>query len=286
MRSHISSHSTRHACSRAPRDALVTWLARSPVPLRVARARRAAQHGVLALVRMSRGALVIGLALIGVLGAIACRGRALDEAASKTAPAPAPPRVAPAKLPPTAEAPPPITPRRVVIISEDGMRPDVLTEDRAPRHVALMKQGATAKFAETIRESDTLPSHASMLSGVSADSHGLWWNSYHAERGYIHVPTIFSAAHAAGLTTAMIVGKPKLRHIAIPAPSITSSDRAICAAAWPSAPPSTSSRASPICCSSTSRIPTSPVTRTAGCRPSISRRSAPATTASRPCSTR
>ena len=96
------------------------------------------------------------------------------------------------------------------------MRPDVLTPDRAPRHVALMKEGATAKTAETIRESDTLPSHASMLSGVSADSHGLWWNSYHADRGYIHVPTIFSAAHAANLTTAMIVGKPKLRHIAIP----------------------------------------------------------------------
>ncbi len=157
---------------------------------------------------MLRGALVAGLALI------ACRGRVPDDAApaSQPAPAPAPPPAPVAKV----EPPPPITPRRVVIISEDGMRPDVLTEDQAPRHVALMKQGATAKLAETIRESDTLPSHASMLSGVSADSHGLWWNSYHAERGYIHVPTIFSAAHEAGLSTAMIVGKPKLRHIAIP----------------------------------------------------------------------
>ena len=123
----------------------------------------------------------------------------------------------PAAMPAAIPAPPaPEAPRRVVIISEDGMRPDVLTADVAPRHVQLMHEGATAKLAETIRESDTLPSHASMLSGVSADSHGLWWNSYHAERGYIHVPTIFSAAHAAGMTTAMIVGKPKLKHIAIP----------------------------------------------------------------------
>ena len=55
-----------------------------------------------------------------------------------------------------------------------------------------------------------------MLSGVGARAHGLWWNSYQADRGYIHVPTIFSVAHESGLSTAMFVGKPKLRHIAIP----------------------------------------------------------------------
>jgi predicted AlkP superfamily pyrophosphatase or phosphodiesterase len=112
--------------------------------------------------------------------------------------------------------PPPIMPKRVVIISEDGMRPDVLTEELAPRHFALMKEGTIAHHAETIPESDTLPSHASMLSGVGALAHGLWWNSYQSARGFIHVPTIFSVAHDAHLTTAMIVGKPKLRHIAIP----------------------------------------------------------------------
>ncbi|HET9988031.1 MAG TPA: alkaline phosphatase family protein, partial [Kofleriaceae bacterium] len=112
--------------------------------------------------------------------------------------------------------PAPVVPKRVVIISEDGMRPDVLTEQVAPRHVALMKEGAVAHHAETIPESDTLPSHASMLSGVGAQAHGLWWNSYQAQRGFIHVPTIFTAAHQAHLSTAMIVGKPKLRHIAAP----------------------------------------------------------------------
>jgi predicted AlkP superfamily pyrophosphatase or phosphodiesterase len=103
-----------------------------------------------------------------------------------------------------------------VIISEDGLRPDVLDDELTPAHVALMKQGATARVAETIPESDTLPSHAAMLSGVGAAAHGLWWNSYQPRRGYIHVPTIFSIARAHGLTTAMFVGKPKLRHIAIP----------------------------------------------------------------------
>jgi predicted AlkP superfamily pyrophosphatase or phosphodiesterase len=103
-----------------------------------------------------------------------------------------------------------------VIISEDGLRPDALSPELTPRHIALMQEGTTAKEAETIPQSDTLPSHASMLSGVGAAAHGLWWNSYQATRGYIHVPTIFSVAHEAGLSTAMIVGKPKLKHIAIP----------------------------------------------------------------------
>jgi arylsulfatase A-like enzyme len=107
-------------------------------------------------------------------------------------------------------------PRRVVIISEDGLRPDALSDALTPRHMAFMKEGATARLAETIRESDTLPSHASMLSGVGAAAHGLYWNSYKKGLGFIHVPTIFSIARANGLSTAMFVGKPKLRHIALP----------------------------------------------------------------------
>jgi predicted AlkP superfamily pyrophosphatase or phosphodiesterase len=105
---------------------------------------------------------------------------------------------------------------RVVIISEDGLRPDVLDDHLTPAHMKLKSQGATARAAETIPQSDTLPSHAAMLSGVGVDKHGLWWNSYQAKRGYIHVPTIFTMAHEHGLTTAMIVGKPKLAHIAAP----------------------------------------------------------------------
>jgi arylsulfatase A-like enzyme len=129
---------------------------------------------------------------------------------------PSPPAGRPA---PVAIAPPPhgpSFPRRVVIISEDGLRPDVFSTELTPRHVALMQEGATARSAVTIPESDTLPSHASMLSGVGVAEHGLYWNSSQPERGYIHVPTIFSAAHAQHLTTAMFVGKPKLHHIATP----------------------------------------------------------------------
>jgi len=105
-------------------------------------------------------------------------------------------------------------PDHVIIISEDGLRPDALTAALAPTHVALMREATVASQARTIAQSDTLPSHASMLSGFPAARHGLHWNSFKPGRGYIHVPTVFSIAHRAGLSTAMIVGKPKLRHIA------------------------------------------------------------------------
>jgi predicted AlkP superfamily pyrophosphatase or phosphodiesterase len=142
--------------------------------------------------------------------------------ASAPVPAPAPgPAPVPAPAPVQAHAPTaveeaPRKPERVVIISIDGLRPDMMTAERMPRHVQLMREGTTAPDASTIIESDTLPSHAAMLSGAGLKAHGLWWNSYQANRGYIKVPTIFSAATEHGLSTAMIVGKQKLKHIASP----------------------------------------------------------------------
>jgi arylsulfatase A-like enzyme len=110
----------------------------------------------------------------------------------------------------------PRTPEFVVVISEDGLRPDVIDEARTPNHIRFLRDGATARLARTIRESDTLPSHASMLSGFEPKDHRLYWNSFKRGMGYIHVPTIFSIAREHGLSTAMFIGKPKLRHIALP----------------------------------------------------------------------
>jgi arylsulfatase A-like enzyme len=121
--------------------------------------------------------------------------------------------VAPVAAP---EPPPAPAPEFVIVLSEDGLRPDVLDEKLTPNHVAFIKEGASAVLARTIRESDTLPSHASMLSGYEAKDHRLWWNSFKEKMGYIHVPTIFSIAKQHGLSTAMFIGKPKLRHIALP----------------------------------------------------------------------
>jgi predicted AlkP superfamily pyrophosphatase or phosphodiesterase len=104
----------------------------------------------------------------------------------------------------------------VVILSEDGLRPDALMEAKAPVHELLMREGAFTLHARTIRQASTLPSHAAMLSGFDVAEHGLSWNSWQPERGFIKVPTVFSVATAAGKQSAAFVGKRKLEHIAQP----------------------------------------------------------------------
>jgi len=106
--------------------------------------------------------------------------------------------------------------RHVVIISEDGLRPDALMNVLPPVHAELMKRASYSLTAQTIRRASTLPSHAAMLSGFDIKQHGLYWNSWKPERGYIRVPTIFDAAEKNGGTAAAFVGKQKLEHIAHP----------------------------------------------------------------------
>jgi predicted AlkP superfamily pyrophosphatase or phosphodiesterase len=113
-----------------------------------------------------------------------------------------------------------IAPRRpydhVVIVSFDGMRPDGMERADAPTLHRLRAEGAAALQAQTIGDSSTLPSHSSMLSGVEVRAHGMDFDDFHPERGFIRVPTALYVAHDAGLSTAMFVSKIKLRHIALP----------------------------------------------------------------------
>ena len=105
---------------------------------------------------------------------------------------------------------------RVVIISLDGLRPDAIDKAPAPALQALIKKGAFCPKAETIRPSVTLPSHTSMLTGLDYKRHGVTWNDYKPEKGFIELPTVFSAAKAAGRATAMFYAKIKFYHFARP----------------------------------------------------------------------
>jgi hypothetical protein len=134
-----------------------------------------------------------------------------------------------APQPPTACPTPPAPARRtiadhVIILSEDGLRPDALAQARAPMHEALMREGAYTLRARTIRFASTLPSHASMLSGFDVGAHGLSWNSWQPSRGFIKVPTVFSVVGGAGEQTAAFVGKRKLEHILPPGSRTTFSN--------------------------------------------------------------
>jgi Type I phosphodiesterase / nucleotide pyrophosphatase len=154
------------------------------------------------------------------VSALATTGGACRRRGRAPPPPPAPAAAAPAPAPaPHAEAKPKsgrAAIKHVVIISEDGLRPDALMGVRPPAHEAVLKRAAYSLQARTIRRASTLPSHAAMLSGFDVKQHGLYWNSWKPDRGYIHVPTVFDAAEQGGGKAAAFVGKQKLEHIAHP----------------------------------------------------------------------
>lgn len=105
---------------------------------------------------------------------------------------------------------------RVLIISIDGLRADVPNQFDMPNTYALMQSGAYATSARTIYPSSTLPSHASMLTGMCPTKTGVDWNDYIPENGFANGPSIFEIAHNAGLQIVMVVGKEKLVQLTPP----------------------------------------------------------------------
>jgi predicted AlkP superfamily pyrophosphatase or phosphodiesterase len=105
----------------------------------------------------------------------------------------------------------------VVIISIDGLRPDAITDARTPTLWRLSQEGSATFSARTIYPSRTLPSHTSMLTGVTPHVHGVEWNDdQSATRGVVRVPTVFGLARARGLETAAFFSKTKFHHLEVP----------------------------------------------------------------------
>jgi predicted AlkP superfamily pyrophosphatase or phosphodiesterase len=101
--------------------------------------------------------------------------------------------------------------QRVVIMSIDGGRPDVVLRANTPNVRALCADGSFTFWARTTELSVTLPSHASMITGVTPDKHGILFNKDVPEEElfYPKYPTIFELAKKNGLSTAMAAGKSK-----------------------------------------------------------------------------
>ena len=98
--------------------------------------------------------------------------------------------------------------KHVVLVSVDGLRPDAIEKAKATNLLGLIKKGAFCAKAQTIDSSITLPSHTSMVTGLTYDRHGVDWNGY--EDKYVSHPTIFSVAKKAGLSTAFFYSKNKM----------------------------------------------------------------------------
>jgi len=113
-------------------------------------------------------------------------------------------------------APPPVKPgrprcavERVVIISVDGLRPDCLLLASASVMRRLIMEGAYTLWARTTANATTLPSHASMLTGVAPERHGIDGTRDLSllQPAFPAAPTVMELAAAADYTTAMVAGK-------------------------------------------------------------------------------
>ena len=118
-------------------------------------------------------------------------------------------------LPTVTSAPPPRI-DRVLIVSFDGLRPDAIEAAEMVNVQSLMQSGAYTLTAQTIMPSTTLPAHASMLVGTCPAKHIVRWDLYVPQNGFAIGTDIFDLVHSAGLQTAMVVGKEKLRQVTEP----------------------------------------------------------------------
>ncbi len=102
----------------------------------------------------------------------------------------------------------------VVIIMVDGLRPDALKQAKAPVLEGLIKRGSFTMKAQTVTPSLTLPAFTSMLTGLPVEAHGVDWNNYEPQRGYLKAPTIFEIATFNGSKWgAAFIQKEKLLHV-------------------------------------------------------------------------
>src|SRR4051812_35812614 len=107
---------------------------------------------------------------------------------------------------------------RVLIISVDGLRPDLLGRGYTPNLHGLMRGGSFTMWARTTAAAVTLPSHVSMLTGVTPKRHEIDWNRDLplAKPVYPKGSTLFDLAHRGGYSTALVAGKSKFEVFARP----------------------------------------------------------------------
>ena len=117
----------------------------------------------------------------------------------------------------TPAAGPPTNAENVVVILVDGLRPDALKRAKVPNVESLIKRGASTMKAQTVTPSLTLPAFTSLLTGLTVKQHGMDWDEFEPERGFLKAPTIFEIASFNGSKWgALFLNKLKLLHLAKP----------------------------------------------------------------------
>lgn len=98
----------------------------------------------------------------------------------------------------------------MIVVSIDGLRPDAIERANARTLLGLISSGMSFSDAHTVRPSITLPSHTSMLTGLTPDEHGIDWNDYRPDYGPVRHVTAVEIVKNAGFQAIMIVAKDKL----------------------------------------------------------------------------
>ena len=95
----------------------------------------------------------------------------------------------------------------------------MLEQVRTPFLDRLAAEGFAAARAETVSPPVTLTSHASMLSGLAPEEHGIFFNRYQPG-SEVRTPTLFTECAAASLRCGLFVGKRKFAHFAENEPGV------------------------------------------------------------------
>lgn len=119
------------------------------------------------------------------------------------------------------QSPTPAKDRHVILVSLDGFPAAALDHPRAPIPTLrrLIREGAVASALRPVNPVVTWPNHTSLVTGVPPAVHGVLFNGlierptpgapptvepWRDKRVMVRAPTVYDAAHAAGLTTAQV----------------------------------------------------------------------------------
>ena len=105
-------------------------------------------------------------------------------------------------------------PLHVVVVSIDGLRPDVYRDPEGlgievPNLLALRQSGVSADRMIPTFPSVTYPSHTTLVTGTTPAAHGIETNfksgtSWYLDSAEVRSETLWQAAAEAGLTTAIV----------------------------------------------------------------------------------
>lgn len=109
--------------------------------------------------------------------------------------------------------------QRVILISVDGARADFVRDLDLPIIHGIAKNGSYTYQAQTILPSQTLPGHASMLSGYTPEKHGIRTNEWQSGLR-LQKDTIFDRIADAGKTSKLMAAKQKFETFRKPGPGI------------------------------------------------------------------